>query len=89
MNPGCINPPIVEVEQRANRDNEVQDFVGPARCPNSIEITLSNRRRAGVHVVHESKQRLVPLIELRGFEIGQHTLDERRIAKEFRCNCSV
>jgi hypothetical protein len=42
MNPRCINPPIVEVEQRTHGDDEVQDFVGPARCPNSIEITLGD-----------------------------------------------
>jgi hypothetical protein len=89
MNPSRVNPPIVEVEQRAHRDDEVQDFVGPARCPNSIEITLRDRRRAGVHLVHESKERLVRLIERRGFQVGQDPLDEDRIAEEFRCNCSV
>ena len=89
MHASRVDPPIVEVEQGASRDDEVQRFVGPARCPNSIEIRLSDRRRALVHLVYESKQRLVPLIELRGFQIDQDALDERSVAKQFRCNCSV
>ena len=89
MHAGSVDPPVVEIEQRAHRDGKVQRFVGPAGGASSVEIGLGDRRRVVVHRIHESKQRLVLVVERRRFEVGQDAFNERGVSKQFRRNCGV
>jgi hypothetical protein len=86
---GGVDPSVVEVEQRAHRDGKVQRLVGPAGGARSVEIGLGDRRRVVVHPIHESKQRLVLVVERRRFEVGQDAFNERGVPKQFRRNCGV
>jgi hypothetical protein len=42
-----------------------------------------------IHLVDESKQRLVLLVEKGRFVVGEDGIDERRVAQKFRRNCGV
>jgi hypothetical protein len=89
MDACCVNPAIEEIEHRADRYREIERFVGPARCAHEVEIVVRDCRRLMIHLVNESKQRLVRFIECRRLEIGQDGVDQCRVAKKFRRNCGV
>ena len=89
MDTSGINPPIVKVEQRADGDREIQCVIGPARRAHGLEIDVGDRRRVVIHLVNESKQRLVTVVERRRFDVLQNAVDERRITQQFRRNCGV
>ena len=63
VNPGRINPPVIEVEQGAHGDGEIERFVRPTGCTRSVDIGSGDRRRRMVHLVDETKQRLVSIVE--------------------------
>jgi len=84
-----VDPAVVEVEERADGDGEIEGFVRPARGANPVEIGRSNARRIAIHFVDESEQDLVRLVEGRRFHVREHTADQRFIAKKFRRNCGV
>ena len=84
-----IDPSIVEIEQGADRDREVERFVRPARRARDVQIGVRDLRRLVIHLVDESKERLVLFVEARRLQIGQNRVDQRRIAQKFRRNCGV
>jgi hypothetical protein len=84
-----IDPAVEEVEERADRDGEIEGFVRPARSANPLEIGRTNARRIAIHLVDESEQHLVRLVEGRRFHVREHTADQRFIAQKFRRNCGV
>ena len=86
---GRVDPAIVEIEERADGNREVERLVGPARGASGIEIAFGNLRRLVIHLVDESKQRLVLFVEDRRFVVGQDGIDEGRIVQKFRRNCGV
>ena len=88
-NAGSINPPVVEVEQRANGYGEIEFFVCPAGRARNVEIGGSDRWRCMVHLVDETKQRLMPFVETGRLDIGQHRFNEGRVAEQLRRNCGV
>lgn len=84
-----VNPPVVEVEQRADCYREIKRFVGPTGGAHGLEICLRDRGRRVVHLVDEAKQRLVLFVEPGRLEIRQHRFDEPGVAKQLRRNCGV
>jgi hypothetical protein len=58
-----VNPAIVEIEQRADRDGEVERVIRPAGGAGDVEIAFGDRRRLVIHLVDESEQRLVLFVE--------------------------
>ena len=42
-----------------------------------------------IHPVHETEERLVCVVEWRGFDVGEHRGDQRLVSEEFRRNCGV
>jgi hypothetical protein len=65
MDAGRINPPVVEIEERADGDREVQRFVCPASRARHVEIGGRDPRRIVIDLVDEPEQRLVLLVERR------------------------
>ena len=84
-----IDPAIVEIEQRADGDREIQCFVCPACRAGDFEITLDDFRRIVIDLVDESKQCLVLFVERRRFVVNQDRIDQRGIPEELRRNCGV
>jgi hypothetical protein len=86
---GGVDPSIVEIEQRAHSDGEVQLLIAPPALANVIQIGFEDGRRLVIYLVDEPEQRLVPLVETRRFDIPKHVMDEFVITKQFRRNCGV
>ena len=86
---GRVDPAVVEIEQRADGDREVERLVRPSRDPGSLEIDICNPRRIVIHLVDESKQRLVLLVEGRRLVVGEDRIDESGVSQELRRNCGV
>ena len=91
MDPGGVDPPVVEVEQGAHGDREIELFVRPCppRAP-TWNIGVADRRRRVVDLLDETKQRLVPFVEDRTTRDRPVTDSTRcRVAEQFRRNCGV
>ena len=71
-----IDPAIVEIEERADGDGEVDGFVGPADLTERGHIVGCDARGIVVDLVDEAEQGLVLLVERRGFEIVDDAFDE-------------
>ena len=63
VDPGGVDPAVVEVEERAHRDREVQRLVGPPQRPEAIEIRGRDLRRLVVDPIDEPEERLVLVVE--------------------------
>lgn len=84
-----IDPAIVEIEQRADGDREVEGLVCPPRGANNLEIDVCDPRRIVIDLVDEPKQRLVLLVERRRFVIGEDRIDKSGVSQKLRRNCGV
>ena len=60
---GGIDPAVVEIEERADGDREIQLLVRPAGGSHRIEIRGRDVRRVVIHRVDEAEERLVPVVE--------------------------
>jgi hypothetical protein len=79
-----VDPVIVELEQRADRDRVVERFVRPTGLAHAIDIILSDRRGIGDHLLYERVERAIFLWKWRGLDIVQNGLDEISIAEQLR-----
>jgi hypothetical protein len=86
---GGVDPPIVEIEQRAHSDGEVQLLIAPSTLANVVQVGVDDGRRLVIYLVYEPEQRLVSFVETRRFDIPKHVMDEFVITKQFRRNCGV
>jgi hypothetical protein len=84
-----IHPPVVEVEQSAHGDGEKDGVIVPPRIVERLHILGGNPRRIVIHLVDESKQRLVLLVEGRAFQIAKNAPHQLFVAQQFRRNCGV
>jgi len=84
-----INPSIVKIEQRANRDREIDCLVRPAHRVQRLHILGRNPRRIMVDFVNKAEQRLLFLRERRAFQILQHAPHQLLAAQQFSRNCGV
>lgn len=63
MNAGRVDPAIVEIEQRADRNGIVQLFIGPSRRADRVDIAIRYARRVVVHAIDEAEQRFLGIGE--------------------------
>ena len=81
---GCIDPPIVEVEQRTDGDREVQLLVGPLLGAQRLQVISGDPGRIVVDPVDEPEQRFMAIVETRSLEIEQDLVDQRFVLEQFR-----
>jgi len=67
-----IYPAIVEIEQGAGGDREIDRFVVPAGGVERFHVIRCDPGRIVVNFVDETKQRLVFVVEAGVFEVSQH-----------------
>jgi len=84
-----IDPAVVEIEERADRNSEVDRLVGPSQVAERNHVGGGNARRIVIHLVDEAEERLVLFVERRSFEIVQNAPDQVLISQQFRRNCGV
>jgi ABC-type phosphonate transport system ATPase subunit len=86
---GRIYPPVVEIEQRANRDGEENRVIVPFGFMQRLHVFRRDARRVAIHLVDEPEQRLVTVVQVRLLEVPQHAFDQLLVAQKFRRNCGV
>ena len=84
MNAACVDPPVVEIEQRADGDRIVDSFVRESRFVEWCYVRRLNGDGIVVHLSHKAKQDFLRFGEQRGFYVREHTRDQFRAAKQFR-----
>ena len=67
-----IDPTIVEIEQSADRNREVDGFVVPAYGVQRFHICRRDPRRITIHLVHKTEQRFFFLLQSRILQVMQH-----------------
>jgi hypothetical protein len=80
----CVNPAIVEVEQRTDGDGEVDCFVVPSNLVKRLHIFRRNLRRIVIHLIDKPEQRFVFFVERRILEILQHGPDQLLVTQKLR-----
>lgn len=84
-----IDPTIVEIEERADRDGIVDGFVAETGPMKSLDIGRLDGHGVAVHLVDETKQRLFGRGKQRCFEICENACNQLRTAQQFRRDRSV
>ena len=84
MNAACIDPPVVEIEQRADGDRVVDGFIGESHFMKDCDVRRLNGNGIVVHFSHKPEQGLLRLGEQRGFYVGEHARNQFRAAQQFR-----
>jgi hypothetical protein len=84
-----IDPPVVEVEEGANRDSKVEFLVCPLGGARLFEIIGTNTRRVAVDLVEQPEESLVTVVERRRLNVTKDGVDEFSVTKQYRRNCGV
>ena len=79
-----VDPVVVELEQRADRDRIVERFVGPTRLAHAIGVVLADRSGIRDHFLDERVERAILVRDRRGLDVVQNTLNEISIAQQLR-----
>jgi len=84
-----VDPAIIEIEQRADRDRVVDGVVCPAGRVEGLHILGGDFGRAAIYLGHEAEERLLLFGERGRLEIVDDGVDQRlggvRVEREFRC----
>jgi hypothetical protein len=79
VNPAGINPAVVEIEQRTDRDGVIDCFVREAGLVKGGNVGWLDIDGISIHLFHETKERLFRIGEAAGFKIFENAFDERMI----------
>jgi hypothetical protein len=72
VNTARVDPAVVEVEECAHSDSQVDGVILSAHGMERLHIVFRDSRRVMIHFIDEAKQSLVLLVQSRAFEIPQH-----------------
>jgi len=73
MDAARVDPPVIEIEQRADRDGEIDGLIAPIRCMEPFDVLRTNTRRIVIHLLDEPEQHLMFFIQRRVFQIAEDT----------------
>jgi len=80
----CVDPVVVELEQRANSDSIIERFIRPAGFANRISVGLADRRGILDHFLDERVERAILLRDRRRPDVVEYALNEVFIAQQLR-----
>lgn len=89
MNSRCIDPPVVEIEKRADRDGVVNRFIRPPGFVQGLHVFRCDIRGIKIYFCNEPEEGFFTVRESRTLQVAQYTPDQIFAAEQFRCNCSV
>ena len=89
MHAAGVDPPVVEIEECASGNGEVNRFVIPSRFVQGNHILSRDPWRVMIHLVHKTEQRLVFFVQRGSLQVAQYAPDQFRISQQFRRNCGV
>ena len=84
-----IDPAIIEIEQRAHRDGEVDCVVIPTGFVERFHILGGDPLRVVIHLVHEAEQRFVFGVEPGALQVPQRSPNQFFATEQFRRDRSV
>jgi hypothetical protein len=84
VNTACVDPPVVEIEQRANGDRIVDSLVRESRLVEGCDVRRLNGNGIVVYLPDKAKQNFLWLGKQTGFYIREHARNQFRAAKQFR-----
>jgi hypothetical protein len=76
MDAACVDPAVVEIEERADGDGVVDGFVGEAGGMQHVDVAGLDVDGIFVHFAHEAEESFVGLGEQGGFEVCENTRDK-------------
>jgi len=83
VDPAGIDPAIVEVEQGANGDGEINGVILPAHGVERLDVSRLDAGRVVVHFGDEAEEGFVLCVEFGVFQIAQDPPDQFFIAQQF------
>jgi hypothetical protein len=86
---GRINPAVVEVEERADRNGVVDGGVRPAGLVQRGDIRRSDVNRIAIDFIDETQECLLGFGERRRRDILDDSRDQGFVPEQFRRNCGV
>ena len=76
----CVDPVVVELEQRTDSDRVVERFVRPTGFAHAVDICLTDGCRIRDHLFDERVERSILFRKQRRLDVVQYALDERLIS---------
>jgi len=76
VNTARINPAVIKIEQRANRQRIINCFVRVARLMQSLDIGGANIHGIEINLTHEPEQRFLFVGKRGRLRIGKHPIHE-------------
>jgi hypothetical protein len=89
MHAGGVDPAVIEVEEGADGDGEIDGFIVPPRGVEGLHVFGGDARRILIDLGDEAEEGFVLVVERGRFEVAQDALDELFAAEQFRRNCGV
>jgi hypothetical protein len=84
MNTACVDPSIVEVEERAYGNGEIDRVVVPSHFVEGLHVVARDSRRIAIDLVDEPEQGLVLFVQSGRIWILQDAPDKFLAAQQFR-----
>ena len=84
VNATCVNPAVVEVEQRADGDGVVNSFICIADCMQGGNIVSLDFVRVTIHLTHKSHKSLFRFGQGGSLEISQDARHKIFATQQFR-----
>ena len=76
-----VDPAIIEVKERADRDGEVDSLVSPSHIAQGRHVFRGDARRVVIHFGDKAQEGLVFLRQRRGFQIFDSLANQLSTAK--------
>lgn len=76
-----VDPAIIEVKERANRDGEVNGLVSPPHFAQGRHVFRGDARRVVIHFADKAQEGLVFFRKRRGFQIFERLANQLSTAK--------
>jgi hypothetical protein len=84
VNAASINPAIVEIEERANRNRVVDRFIAIANRVQSSNVFRLDPNRISIHFPYKTKKLFLRIRQRAALRILQHTFHQFGIVQQFR-----
>ena len=89
MHARAVNPSVIELEQRTDRERIIQCFVRPSSRFGTVDVLLRNRRRI-LTSLRDDREQGPPVFRDRcSGVVGKNRLYEFAITQKLCRNCSV
>ncbi len=86
---GGVDPAVIEIEERTNRNGVIDGRIRPAGFVQRGDIRRSDVYRIAIHLIDEAQQDFLARRQRRRFEIFNNGCDQGFIPQQFRRNCGV